>query len=307
MAYSTEHYFVKPVIPKIRLGLSIGNIPITKFDSKIELLIGDTFSESTIFYLINDNFFRKRVKDYRRLYEYVLIEYERNNEFDLIKQAEVRLDNLDKIICGLSRSSVNLINLQPKELNYWVLQTFKHRRVILKKLYPKKQFSLMNELFSTCNVFLKELEKISIKIDDSLNYFFDIGSNLDWFLLNITECPFHTENSFKQLFSGYVLTENDLIALSGAFNILLQKNAIDLYRANDPDFMEKVAVYKALFQNLLKSGNRIINLKDMEKQAENNVKLSLARIEGKKQLKAKIKEIQSMHEIAIDRKIHDIE
>ena len=124
--------------------------------------------------------------------------------------------------------------------------------------------------------------------------------------MNITDCGYHQSTDFKNLFSSNVRVNNDLVVIAGVLNILKQPSAIELYLTQEPAFLEKLKQYKEIFQELLISGNRIINFETNRIKVKQDAEAILKEAEKDKNREEKLSEIQSMHDVAVDRKIYDI-
>ncbi|MEJ4674117.1 hypothetical protein SJ963_14660, partial [Enterococcus faecium] len=231
--------------------------------------------------------------------------------FKTLQQNHTALEKLEiTILTGVSsskrqRSSEDIAT--PEELHMWIKKTFKQRKKKIQSLYPKKEYFEFYSFLNVCNDFLKSLGEQSLKFTNSLNLFFEIGSKIDWFLLNITDCSYHQSPVFKKLFSSHITLNNDLVSVVGAFSILKQPRNIELYLAQEQSFIEKVDQYKKIFHELLITGNRIIDLETMNIKAEKDKESLLKEIIKSKETEEKLREINSMHEIAVDRKIQDID
>ena len=66
MVYSTKYYFVKPIIPTIKVGLTICGIKLIKFDARTALLISDDFKQSSQYYYQHDKTFAQQLRKYKR-------------------------------------------------------------------------------------------------------------------------------------------------------------------------------------------------------------------------------------------------
>lgn len=317
MAFSTQYYYVKPIIPRIKHEFSIYGITLRKLSVGTNYLLSEPFLSSSRFYYENDSEFAHStilylrelraadhlyVKDHRQGY------YTTSEEQIAITKAINKIN--DQIVLPryfTNQQKVTEEIATPKELSIWLKETFKQRKRKIQKFYPKKKYFEFHFFLNVCNDFLKSLGNLSLKYTDTLDIFFEIGSNLDWFLLNITECPYHKSIEFQKLFSSNVAVKNDYIKIAGIFTILNHPNAFELYMANNEPFLEKLQQYTKIFQELLLSGNEIIELETLRIKAEKETERLSRELKQKKDKEEKFREIQSMHDIAIDRKIWNIE
>lgn len=324
MAFSTTHYYVKPIVPPIKRGFSFNGIKLSNFDARVALLLSASFVVSSRFYYENDSKFSKKLNEYTRALWATREEFIRLSSNDFRHGRSSLIDNeveserieitlntiIDEITSPTSWSCSqpsNEVVATPKELNLWLKKTVNQRKRKIQNVYPRKKYFEFNSFLNACNDFLKSLGQQSLKLTGSLNLFFEIGSDLDWFLLNITECDYHKSTEFRKLFSSNVALSNDFVAISGIFTILKQPNVFELYLANEVTFMEKLEHYKDIFRQLLLGGNRIIDLETLRITAEKEVEAISIEREKNEYRKEKLDEIQSMHDVAVDRKIHDIQ
>ncbi|EOI51502.1 hypothetical protein [Enterococcus gilvus] len=329
MAFSTKQYYVKPVIPTVRPEINFSGITLLSFDAKPALLLSEDFRYSSHFYIENDLLFKTKFYQYF----YSLKSYLNNlvskgarqnirgistsckfedhyreleqtiksfREFLLKPDMYIYEDSINKEKSHTSEATTS------KELHYWLKKTFKYRKKMINSIYPKQQYLEFHSLLNECNIFLKMLGENSLHFTDSLDLFFDIGSSVDWFLLNITECPYHEANDFKKLFSSNVRVNNDLVTIAGIFNIMKQPSAFELYLADEKPFFEKIEQYKGIFRDLLTSGNRVIDLETLKLKAQKEVETITKQSTETSEWEEKLQEIQSMHDVAVERKIHDI-
>ncbi|WP_137665471.1 hypothetical protein [Enterococcus hulanensis] len=320
MAFSTKYYYVKPIVPPITIGFSISGIVLKKFNARSALLLSETFLYSSQFYYKNDSDFARDLKLYTRKLEAVGEDLLRQSFRDFRQgrsnsiEFEVEYKTIDRILDKIIYWVVSPRNshlsdedvASVKELNFWIKKSFNKRKRKINSLYPKKEYFEFNTFLNACNDFLKTLGQHSLNSTDSLYIFFDIGSDVDWFLLNITDCGYHQSTDFKNLFSSNVRVNNDLVVIAGVLNILKQPSAIELYLTQEKPFLEKVKQYKEIFQELLISGNRIINLETKRIKVIKDAEAILKETEKSEDREGKLSEIQSMHDVAVDKKIHNI-
>ncbi|EME7220752.1 hypothetical protein OHM08_002563 [Enterococcus faecium] len=320
MAFSTNHYYVKPLVPRIKLGIELNGIRLSRFNARTALLLAEPFQSSNHFYYENDPKYAEKLNKYVRSLKLIKQEHIRDclknpsieHKAD-IEAIETALDKLGTTtlsgVLGTKKQMLYGVSEDiptPKELNIWIKKTYKQRKRKIQKLYSKKDYFEFHSFLNLCNDFLKSLGEQSLKLTNSLDLFFEIGSEIDWFLLNITECSYHQSLDFKNLFSSNVRVSNDLVSIVGALNILNRASAFELYLAQEQDFAKKISQYKCLFQELLISGNRIIDLETKRKKIKKDKELLSNETTNNRKREESLNEIQSMHDIAIDRKIQNI-
>ncbi|WP_242328223.1 hypothetical protein [Enterococcus avium] len=315
MVYSTKYYFVKPIIPTIKYGLTICGIKLIKFDARTALLISDDFKQSSQYYYQYDKTFAQQLRKYKRkiqeLHKQNILHWRGNPEsFEQeLRKLEIILEKLEYICFDYSfdRCPYLFEVASAVELNFWLRTIFKQRKRIIKKYYPKKAFPETFFLLNACNDFLKSLGKHSIELTNSLDLFFSVGSNLDWFLLSITECSYHQSIEFKELFSSNIRLKNDLIEIAGVFTIMQSSSFFKLYLDKDKTILQKVQLYKKLLRGLLLSGNEIIDLEILKERVKRNEEKQILDHSEKVRKEEMLLEIESMHDLAIDRRIYDFD
>lgn len=318
MVYSTKYYFVKPIVPTIKAGLTICGIKLIKFEARTALLLSDDFKQSSQYYYQYDKTFAKRLRKYRQKLEVLHTQSRRINFYGRVNpgsfehdlwQLDIILEKLNFIIFDYSfdRCSYPAEVANPVELNIWLRTIFKQRKRIIKKYYPKNDFTEMFYLLNACNDFLKSLGKHSIELTNSLDLFFSIGSDLDWFLLSITECSYHQSIEFKKLFSSNIRLKNDLIEIAGVFTIMQSSSFYKLYLDQDKAILKKTQLYKNLLRDLVLSGNEIIDLETLNEKVKRNEEEQILNHSDKVRKEKMLFEIESMHDLAIDRRIYDFD
>lgn len=318
MAFSTKHYYPKPIIPPITSGISLFGIGLSKFNARTALIVGEPFQLSTLFYYKNDPKFAEDLNRFVQKLEKIRQEYIHEYQRSYSPAYKANLEAIDTVLDklevpnltrGLSfkRQGLSENVATTKELQIWLKKTFKQRKRKIQSIYQKKEYFEFYSFLNVCNDFLKTLGEQSLQFTNSLNLFFEIGSKIDWFLLNITDCSYHQSSVFKKLFSSHITLNNDLVSVVGAFSILKQQRNIELYLSQEQSFIEKIDQYKKLFHELLITGNRIIDLETMNIKAEKDKKSLLKEIIKSKETEETLRVINSMHEIAVDRKIQDID
>lgn len=319
MAYSTSHYFVKPIVPRITIGVTINGINLIQFNAKSMLLLSDVFSDSLNFYYMNDIRFKKSLDIYMiRLRttekEISITRSEQKYEpvtFEVSENISEILDLLSHCLNspvskGFRQNDLIEHTSTRKLLKYWLKKTYKYREKQIRRIYPKKKYFEMYSLLNACNSFLKKLGEISLNLTNSLDPYFEIGQDIDWLLLNVTECPYHEAYYFKLLFDGNVRVKNDLTVIAGIFNILTQEGILELYMNNDKNFNNRLVGYKEKFHELLISGNEIINLKNNIDSIIEMGEKTLEEHKIEQKMKDRNKELTSMHDLVIDKKIREI-
>ncbi|OTO02223.1 hypothetical protein [Enterococcus sp. 5B3_DIV0040] len=320
MAFSTTHYYVKPIVPPIKTGICFRGSILRTFDARNALLLSEPFLSSSRFYYQNDPNFAKKLMVYHgqlKATRKALLSQTfgvSRHSHHLSNHFEAEAESIETIVnklanwvfspCALSfaYSLSEEERLSVKEGRFWLRKMFRQRKRAIQCLYPKKEYRTFHLFLHACNEFLYSLGEQSLQLTDSLDLFFDIGSNVDWFLLSITECDYHQSIAFKRLFSSTIRVMNDLVSIAGVFTIFYQPNALELYLAQEKTFLEKIKKYKELFRELVRSGNRIIELQTLMNKGKKELEIILKETKKRNEREEALQEIQSMHTIAVDRR-----
>lgn len=299
MAYSSEDYYIKPVIPRMLLGLKIMGIQIIKIDIKLSLIDYNLFADSLSFY------YKKDKKFHKKLDEYLFLLDRSDNDYYLISKIETRIKNdriknkVHNLIGDVHFSLDGSDYFEKNHGQYWIKQTFKQRKRIIKKLYPKKEYFDMYHLLESCNIFLKFLAEKSLSKDKSLALYIEVGKYLDWFFLSVTECEYQKTKEFRELFQANIRLKNDVVQLSSALNILMQDKSIEILISGESD-SPSIESYIELFKQILSSANEIVSLYEKMELEENNRQSNI-------EFEKKKKELLSMHDLTFNRKIHEMD
>ena len=281
--YQTERYLPQIIIPKQSL--------LYRNRTTLNLLTADIFRESTIQKLKEPKMYRN-VESYLRFQE--LSKYETFTYHNEIRH----MDSLYMILQHGDSEHLNTINAK-----YWVKQVYKKRKKAILKYLGTDIYELLVQI----NKYLKYLGDYSITNGYRLYLYIELGSSLDWFMTDIVECEYHKKKEFRSLIVSNIKLNNDLIALSGAINILSTTQLIKLYlETNNSDITDALQIHLSLFDNLLSTSHDIIKLANLEKQNKINVKQLKQNNIDLEIEQNEIQRIKSMHEISITRKIHDI-
>lgn len=193
--------------------------------------------------------------------------------------------------------------------DYWRKQTFKERKKMIRKNFPKKRYSEINALLNKCNHYLDKLAGKSFEYSRNLSWYCHFGLSIDWLFQILTETTLVKDPRFKDLFENNIRVQNDLVSVLGELNILDDREALELLFQNRIPHIEE---YLTDFNNMLVSGiqaGMVIEkqlslaegLSEIEEQ-ENKKFLELSKEESK------LAEIESYHNIAVEHtKIHDID
>ncbi|WP_368264568.1 hypothetical protein [Enterococcus innesii] len=315
MAFSTTHYYVKPIVPPIKTGICFRGIVLRTFDARSALLLSEPFLYSIRFYYQYDPHFAKTLNGYlcklkatrKAILNQSFCDFRHDSfipfeiEAKKIERIGNKLTNLvisPNVDYPLSKEEI----VSNKELHFWLKKTVKKRKKKIQFLYSKKEYIEFHSFLNACNDFLKCLGQQSLQFTDSLDVFFAIGSDIDWFLLSITECDYHQSIAFKKLFSSTIRVMNDLVSIAGVFTIFHQPNTLELYLAQEKSFLEKIKTYKEIFRELVRSSNRIIELQTLMNKGKKELEIILKETKKRNEREESLQEIQSMHTIAVDRR-----
>lgn len=319
MAYSTEKYYLKPILSKFP--------SLSRVDKELNksFFYNKHFSQGFYYYYAYDDIFRDRCFKWVRFLRAFKREINSRDVTDCLEM----FNCLEKLMRTSEFSPVNVEWQSYREgwlsqhaTIHWAKKTYELRKKAIKKYYTRKEYPEVYSLFTQCNKLLVKLAIKSIKETRDIDFYLKTFLPLEWLMQSLTESDLHTDKDFRKLFQANIRIKNDLIQILGIFNILIHSNGAEFF------YSQKAAIdyeaYYTFFEQLLDSGQEIINLysstvvptrkKEWRRKksillAESNTMQDPNRLADSSE-KAALQEdwqtIISMHKIAVERKVQDM-
>lgn len=306
MRYDTRAYHVKPVVPR-----AVSTVPFrNRICEYIDFLSDELFEESLFYYLKNDSEFRQAVLSFlddseKYCWSQSFKERYSSQSMELLVLTK-QLEDFKEYVYSERRPTTQIHRMVSKNkiVKIWNRQLFIQRKRAIKKYYPKKKYPEMNELLTVCNQFIRYLITYSMETDQSLDVFVSVGQTIDWFLLSLTECEFHQMSEFRELFQSTIRVQNDLVKLFGILNVLMQEGSLIVLCSNEsPISLES---YQEQFKGVLDSAIQIIVLYEKGEECARQLERERQQREIRTTKEVRARELLTMHEIAVDRKIQPI-
>lgn len=307
-----DQYVFKPQIVKGYSLVDHFNISRRNLKGYCDYLFYEDFYDTIFAYKYN-KFYKERFSSLQENINklYLISKAEQTSNFNIYsetRQAETSAKKILDAIVALREDHKKNEPVYWSEdyFHYWNQRTYRERKKLISKFFSKRKFRDFHYFLSKINEYLRVIADYSFDMcnrECCMGFFHMFGQSFDWLFLLLTETNLRYNDHFLELFQANIVVKNDLIAVTGAINVLLERKALDACYGGELPHAEE---YLQLFSNVLESGREVAKLfmeinKNTEILANNEILQDHTYIEN-------IQELESLHQMGVEySQLHDVD